>query len=223
MEPLNKLLRQERQFNWSADCESSFKTIIAAFKDTITLSYPDFTKLFIVDCDASDFGIGGVLSQVIRPGVEQPVSYFSRTLSKPERKYAVTRKEMLALVDSMRHFRCYVLGRKLKVRTDHSALQWLRTFKEPVSQVDRWIERLAEYDFDIEHRPGKQHVNADALSRYLVRVSAVSLVEMWFPPEFKADFVMQQAHDSITSELLVWCKKAQRPRQEQLEGEPLNL
>ena len=59
---------------WSADCENSFKTIKAAFKDTITLSYPDFTKPFIVDCDASDFGIGGVLYQVIRPGVKQPVS-----------------------------------------------------------------------------------------------------------------------------------------------------
>ena len=130
---------------------------------------------------------------------------------------------MLALVDSLHYFRCYILGSKFRVRTDHSALQWLRTFKEPVGQVARWIERLAEYDVVIEHRPGKQHANADALSRYPVRVSAVSLVEMWFSPEFKADFVMQQANDAITSELLAWCKEAQRPRQEQLEGEPQDL
>ena len=163
VEPLNKLLQKERQFYWGADCKSSCQTIKAAVKDTITLSYPDFTKPFIVDCDASDFGIGGVWSQVIRPGVEQPISYFSRTLSKPERKYAVTCKEILALVDSLRHFHCYILGRKFKVHTDHSALQWLRTFKEPVGKVTRWIELVAEYDFDIEHRPGKQHANADAL------------------------------------------------------------
>ena len=62
-EPLNKLLQKERQFYWSADCVSSFKTIKAAFKDTITLSYLNFTKPFIVDFNASDFGIGGVLSQ----------------------------------------------------------------------------------------------------------------------------------------------------------------
>ena len=135
----------------------------------------------------------------------------------------MTRKEMLALVDSLRHFHCYTLGRKFKVRTHHSALQWLRTFKEPVGQVARWLERLAEYDFDIEHCPGKQHANADALSRYPVRVSAVSLVEMWFPPRFKADFVTQHAHDPITSGLLAWCKKAQRPRQERLEGESQDL
>ena len=144
VEPLNKLFIKERQFHWSAEYKNSFKTIKVAIKDIITLSYPDFTKPFIVDCDASDFGVGGVLSQVVRPGVKQPVSYFSCTLSKPERKYAVTRKEMLALVDSLRHFRCYILGRKFKVRTDHSALQWLTTFKEPADQVARCIERFAE-------------------------------------------------------------------------------
>ena len=184
---------------------------------------PRLYKTILVDCDASDFGIGGVLSQMIRPGVEQPISYLSRTLSKPERKYAVARREMLALVDSLRHFRCYILGRKFKVRTNRSALQLLRTFKEPVGQVARWIERLAEYDIDIENRQGKQHANADALSRYPVRVSAMSLVEIWFPSEFKTDFVMQQAQDAITSKLLAWCKKAQRPRQEELEGEPQDL
>ena len=87
----------------------------------------------------------------------------------------------------------------------------------------RWIERFAEYDFDIEHSPGKQHANADARSRYPVRVSAMAVPEIWFPPEFKADFVKQQAHDPITSALLAWCKMAQRPRQNQLEGEPQDL
>jgi hypothetical protein len=168
-------LQKENVFNWSQTCEDSFRKVKAAFEDTITLSYHDFSKLLVVDCDASDFGLGGVLSQLVRPGVEQPISYFSRTLSKPERKYAVTRKEMLALVELLQHFRCYILGRKFKVRTDHSALQRLRTFKEPVSQVARWIKRLAEYDFEIEHRPGKQHGNADALSRY--PVAAVSVKE----------------------------------------------
>ena len=118
----------------------------------ITLAYPDFTKSFTVDWNASDYGIRGVISHTINE-VERLISYFSRSLSKAERKYAVTRKEMLGLVDSLRHFRCYVLGKKFRVRTDHSALLWLRTFKEPVGQVARWIERLAEYDFDIEHRP----------------------------------------------------------------------
>ena len=92
-----------------------------------------------------------------------------------------------------------------------------------MGQVARWIVRLAEYDFDIDHRHGKQHANADAISRYPVRVSAVSVVEIWFSPEFKADFGKQQAPDPITSAVLAWCKKAQRLRQNQLEGEPQDL
>ena len=145
------------------------------------------------------------------------MSYFSRTLSKPERKYAVTHKEMLSFVDSLRYFRCHILGRKFKFRTDHSALQWLKTFKEPVSKVARWIERLAKTEFDIEHRPSNLHANHDEILPYPVRVSAVSVVEIWFPSEFKADFVKQQAQDPITCALLAWYKKAQRPRKNNLE------
>ena len=189
-EPLNKLLQKDHEFKWNEHCEQSFNNLKKAFSDVITLAYPDFTKSFTVDCDASDYGIGGVLSQTII-GVERPIACFSRSLSKAERKYSVTRKEMLGLADSLRHFRCYVLGKKFRVRTDHSALQWLRTFKEPVSQVARWIERLAEYDFDIEHRPGKQHYNADALSRY--PVSTVLMEESLFGPALKADFRKQQS------------------------------
>ena len=71
---------------------------------------------------------------------------------------------MLALIDSLGHFRCYILNNKVNVCTDHSALQWLETFKELVGEVAKLIEFFAEYDFDIEHRSGRQHANADALS-----------------------------------------------------------
>ena len=91
--------------------------------------------MFIVDCNASDFGINGVIFETVLPVVEKPVSYFSRTLSKPKRKYAVNRKEMLALVDSLRLFCCYIFGINLKVRTYNSALQRLKTFKEPVDKA----------------------------------------------------------------------------------------
>ena len=161
--------------------------------------------------------IGGVLSQLNKSNVEQPVAYYSRSLSKAERKYVVTRKEMLALVDSLRHYRCYLLGKKFTIRTDHSALQWLRTFKEPVGQVARWIEQIAEYDFDIVHRPGKQHANADALSRYPVTVSSVSTNEQWLNPAFKNDFKKQQGKDSLTATFTEWVTKATRPKAEQMD------
>ena len=71
---------------------------------------------------------------------------------------------MLALVWATQHFRPYFYGRQILVRTDHSALKWLQSFQEPEGQVTRWLERLAEFDIKVEHCPGVQHTNADALS-----------------------------------------------------------
>ena len=93
------------------------------------------------------------------------VAYYSCTLSRPERYYCVTHKELLAVVKAIKHFHVYLYGRKFLLRTDHSALQWLLSFRHPEGQVARWLERLQQYDFTVEHRAGTKHGNADALSR----------------------------------------------------------
>ena len=83
-------------------------------------------------------------------------------LSRAERSYCTTRKELLALVKSVQHFRPHLHGVKFTIRTDHAALKWLLSFREPEGQIARWIQQLQEYNFEVEHRPGK---NAGALSR----------------------------------------------------------
>ena len=127
------------------------------------LSYPDFAKPFILDTDASYDGIGAVPSQQHK-GKEVVVAYASCTLSKSERKYCVTRKELLAAVKFIQHFCPYLLCNPFVLRTDHGSLTWLQNFKEPEGQLARWIEQLQEYHFEIVHRPGKCHSNADSLS-----------------------------------------------------------
>ena len=133
------------------------------------LAYPDFSKTsghFILDTDTSSgHSIGAVLSQKQPDGTERVLAYGSRALHCHERNNCATRLEMLALVDFIDHFRYYLLGRNFLVRTDHHALKWLMSFKQPEGQVARWLERLQEYDFTVEHRPGLSHANADALSR----------------------------------------------------------
>ena len=109
-------------------------------------------------------GIGAVLSQ-IQDGKETPLEYFSKVLHKPERNYCVTRRELLAMVKSISHFHHYLYGRHFLLRTDHAALRWLLNFKNPEGQIARWIQHLQEYDLEIQHRPGRLHGNADALSR----------------------------------------------------------
>ena len=120
--------------------------------------------MFILDTDASNVGIGAVLSQK-HEEVEQVIAYFSKTISEPERNYCVTRRELLAAVKAIEHFHKYLYGQHFILRTDHASLKWLFQFKNPEGQVARWLQRLQEYDFTIEHRRGEHHRNADALSR----------------------------------------------------------
>lgn len=100
------------------------------------LVHPDIAKQFILDTDAFERGIGAVLSQM-HDGQERVVASGSRALSKTERNYASTQKELLAVVYFTRHFRHYLLGSEFLLQTDHSSLQWLHNFKELEKQVAR--------------------------------------------------------------------------------------
>ncbi len=108
---------------------------------------------YLLDTDASEQGIGAVLSQM-QGGVEHPVAYFSRVLSRLEKQYCTTRKELLAVIRAIQNFRPYLYGVPFTLHTDHAALKWLLNFREPEGQIARWIQQLQEFDCDIQHRPG---------------------------------------------------------------------
>ena len=91
--------------------------------------------------------------------------YYSRVLTKSERNYCVTRDELLAVIDSIKHFHTYLYGTKFVIRTDHGSLRWLVNFKDLEGQHCRWSEFLAVCDYEIVQCSGKSHGNADALSR----------------------------------------------------------
>ena len=146
------------------DCEQAFQILKERLVTSPILAYPNNKDPFILDTDASDFGIGAVLSQV-QDGEEKVLAYASRALGKAERNYCVTRKELLAGVDFMMEFRQYLYGRIFLWRTDHSALRWISNFKNAEGQLARWISTLAEFNYEVEHRPGKKHINADSMSR----------------------------------------------------------
>jgi len=108
--------------------------------------------------------VGAVLSQV-QDGREVVVAYYSKALLAPEKNYCTTRRELLAVVKAVKHFRPYLYRHTFRLRTDHASLIWLCRRAEPSSQVARSLEILAEFSDRIEHRPGKKHGNADGLSR----------------------------------------------------------
>ena len=98
-------------------------------------------------------------------GEENVIAFFSKSLSRSERNYCVTHKELLAVVVAVKTYHHYLRGRQFLIRTDHGALKWLLKFKNPEGQLARWLEHLGTYDFDIQHRSGICHGNADALLR----------------------------------------------------------
>ena len=162
--PLNRLTSKKADFSWGEEEEFSFNQLREAMLSAPVLAYPSPEAGFIVDTDASNDAAGAVLSQCLG-GEERAIAYYSKTFSLPQRNYCVTRRELLAVVMAVNHFRPYLYGKKFKLRTDHASLVWLYKRSEPSHQVARWIEILSEFDFTIEHRAGAKHGNADGLSR----------------------------------------------------------
>lgn len=166
--PLHKLTSKDAQFKWTAEEDAAFTSLKDQLTSAPVLGYPNPQRDYILDTDASNDGAGAVLSQ-IQQGQERVIAYFSKTFSASERNYCVTRKELLAAILSVKHFRSYLYGHKFRLRTDHASLIWLIKRKEPSAQIARWLEFLEEFQFSIEHRPGRQHSNADGMSRQVCR------------------------------------------------------
>ena len=164
--PLHRLNERGRAFNWTVECENAFVKLKLCLRSSPILAFPDFSLPFILDTDACQCGIGVVLSQIHKDGIERVVVFASRAMSKSKQRYSVTRQELLAAVTFIHHFRQFLLGQHFVLRTDHGSLQWLHSLKEPEGQLARWLEHLQEYDFDIQYRKGNCHQNADALSRH---------------------------------------------------------
>jgi hypothetical protein len=96
-------------------------------------------------------------------------------LNEHEVNYSTTHKELLAVIFGTKVHRCYLYGRKFQIITDHAALKWLITVKNhQCARLTRWVLKLSEYEFEIIHKPGKKHINADVLSRHIATVQSAA-------------------------------------------------
>lgn len=165
--PLTELLRKGKpeRILWSAACTKAFVTLKECLIKAPILRVPDPNRRFIVQTDASDVGIGAVLSQLEENGEEHPIAYASRKLQPRETKYSAIEKECLAIVWALKYFKYYLYGQAFTIYTDHKPLTWLNTMKNSNQRLTRWILTLQEYRYEIHHRPGTQNKNADGLSR----------------------------------------------------------
>lgn len=150
---------------WSDQCEVSFQDLKEALKGRPLLVPPNWEKEFVLQVDASQRGLGAILSQKDDDDEEHPIAFASRKLQPREEKLSTTEKECLAIVWAVEHFRYYLLRRTFTLQTDHNPLVWLNQVKDKNQKLLRWSVTLQEYSMNIEHKKGMENTNVDALSR----------------------------------------------------------
>ncbi len=164
--PLTDLTRkgQPEKVCWTPEAEEALRRVKMALSSEPVLRAPDFSCPFLLQTDASDTGLGAVLSQV-QEGEEHPILYISRKLTPAEKNYATVEKEALAIKWAVLELRYYLLGRRFTLVTDHAPLQWMARAKDTNARVTRWFLALQDFHFEVRHRAGVAHSNADGLSR----------------------------------------------------------
>lgn len=151
---LTNLIKKDQHFVWTVECKNSFQKLKNDLCSPPVLRYPNYKKMFTLTTDASNVGLGAILSQD-----GHPCCYISRPLNDAEVNYTTTEKEMLAVVWSIKRLRQYLLGRHFLIQTDHQALKWVMNVKDPCSRIIRWRLRLEEY------KKGCENKAADCMSR----------------------------------------------------------
>jgi transposase InsO family protein len=162
--PLHEIQSNKSAFNWTENCQKVFDQLKTLLSQEPLMAFPDFKKKFILETDASNFAIGAVLSQEYEEG-RRVIAYFSKTMTKHQINYSVTEKECLAVVKAVKHFRQYLYQHEFDIYTDHQCLTWLKSMREPMGRLARWILELAEFKFNVYYHSGKTNVAADALLR----------------------------------------------------------
>ena len=169
-QPLTSLLKKEaklKRFSLSPDQVEAFNSLKLSFTSAPILAHYDPSRPCVLEADSSDFAIAGVLSQYDDQNILHPIAFYSRKLSPPELNYDIGDKELLAIVDSIKHWRRYLESdiHPLTVYSDHKNLQSFMVEKVLTRRQVRWMIYLSEFDFVIKYRTGKLMGKPDAMTR----------------------------------------------------------
>ncbi len=162
--PLTDLTKQDFDFKMGEAEMNAFNTLKKILCNSPVLRLPNFQNKFFIETDASGVAIGAVLLQEFEDG-KHPIAYESKKLTSAEMNYPVHEQELYAIVHACKTFRCYVVGNHFTILTDHASLQFVKEQKNLSRRVTRWVQFLAQFDFEILYRKGEENTVADALSR----------------------------------------------------------
>jgi transposase InsO family protein len=164
--PLNRLTQKNHPFKFDASCERAFKELKKSLVSAPLLLHFQPGLPTMVETDASDHAIAGVLYQKQTDGKWHPAAYYFRSMVGSEMNYPIHDKELLAIIASLQHWRPHLAGtpEPIQVLSDHRALEYFMTTKALTARQARWAEILSEYNFLIRYKPGTAN-RADALTR----------------------------------------------------------
>ena len=162
--PLHQLVRKNIVFSWEKAQNNAFEILKEKLFTAPVLTHYNPKNDIQIHTDASNLGLGAVMIQMCN-GLERPVAYASRSLSKAEANYSTTEKECLAVIWAIGKFRPYVYGRAFTVITDHHSLCWLSNLGSATGRLARWSLKLQEFDITVKFKSGRKHQDADGLSR----------------------------------------------------------
>ena len=168
--PLYRLLQKKAHWVWGKDQSSAFEEVKKLLQSADLLVHFDPQKQLVLACDASPYGLGAVLSHVMEDGTEKPIAFASRTLAPPEKRYSQLDKEALAIIFGVKRFHQYLYGRHFIIHSDHEPLMFIFDESKTIpamasARIQRWALTLSGYSYTIRYKAGKEHANADALSR----------------------------------------------------------
>ncbi|SAM04409.1 hypothetical protein [Absidia glauca] len=164
--PLDALRNKEAitDEDWTPLHEKHFLLIKQQLQMNTILHYPDPNLPFYVATDASNYGIGAALYQIINDQ-ERFIGYMARSLSPSERNYNTTKRELLAIVFALKKFHKYLWGNPFTLYTDHRALTYIHTQTIASPMMINWLDTILDYSFTIVHKPGDLNIFPDLLSR----------------------------------------------------------
>ncbi|GFW64477.1 retrovirus-related Pol polyprotein from transposon 17.6 [Trichonephila clavipes] len=176
-EPLNQLLKKDKQWDWTAECQTAFELLKNTLITKPVLQLHDPKLPLHVFCDASLKAIGAILKQPDNSGTLHPVSVHSRTLREYEKNYCITELECLAIVDALDKFYYYLHGKKFIIHTDHAALVWLKNVKNLRGRLFRWSLKLSMFDYETN---GKcERVNQSIVTKLGCKVNSSPAKTPW--------------------------------------------
>jgi hypothetical protein len=157
--PLTALLKNN-SFSWTPTATQTFQTLNMAMCTTPVPTLPNFTKTFVLECDALGKGIGVVLMQEGRP-----LAFNNKQMSEQNLGKSIYEKEMLVILHVVNLWCPYLLGQRFQIKTDHQSIKYFLEQHIYSLEKQKWVTKLFGYDYDIIYRKGKDNVIGDALSQ----------------------------------------------------------